>query len=865
MQQRPGEVKIKFLFDGGGYSQGQLAIVSTRGMEGVQPGSKLFIQEAAYRAASNSDFGHIVINDETEGAYFSGILGTSDSQNYNSGTYLGGKTFKMLPGDTFIFMLVPDGKVQEVLDQPSVEGAKHPLFSIAPANPNAASHVGQLLDVFGDGTTLAMEDLRVDTGSDLDANDLIFKLEGAVGYVPKMSDVIGSASDWRYSPLGQEIFAYVSTNDNPDKGLPGDPTRDPIIPAPQIPQTNADQGGNSLSSPVSIVASPTQDIIDQVSNADPTDVYRASVSQLTNAQFTVLSGEATISFLSPSGATLGTQNVSKGTHPLSLPIGLSGDVLLKIDRRGDSTASYVLPGFESQASEPFNIDLEFGSGLTASQQAILRWAARSIDSLIKQGLPSAIVDGKIIDDLNIKVDLADLDGAGGTLAQTKIDFMRYGTLLPALSQVKFDGRDIASLEKSGQLFSVAQHEFLHAIGFGNLWEAKGLVDYAKTSFSRYTGKNAVEAFQAVGGTTDSIPLESNGEGSADLHWNENLFQDEVMTKDLNAQGGTASISPVTLASLMDLGYQVNLDRSTPGWRLVNGRLQSADSGFTEAEKQSLAQLIAAAEAQPVSDIPTIAPAVDPITIAPTIWAHAERFDRDGEYYDWERVTIRPGDTISQYVYDRMANNPSSDNRSRVVKANDPAYWAFISTRNGFPNPNWIVAGDSAWLPVWHPNYEQEQEAERKRREAELKQKEEEEKKQRDKLEEAYRQNGQGGLEWYVAKPLPDFSSSAPYETSIRDLVGSLVPDDYFRFTLSRNGRVTLYLEDLLADADLYLYDSRNRLIAKSNRRGLTDEKLILDLAAGTYLARVNSLSLNRIYLHRVFKGCKRYIVEVWGK
>ena len=47
-------------------------------------------------------------------------------------------------------------------------------FSMVTANPNEAFHVGQIADVTGDGNTFVLEDLRVDTGSDRDYNDMIF-------------------------------------------------------------------------------------------------------------------------------------------------------------------------------------------------------------------------------------------------------------------------------------------------------------------------------------------------------------------------------------------------------------------------------------------------------------------------------------------------------------------------------------------------------------------------------------------------------------------------------------------------------------------------------------------------------------------
>jgi hypothetical protein len=865
-----GQVSLDYLFDGGAY-QGELAIFSLEGMEQYYSDLNDFIGEAARRALSNSDFGHVMISDATEGAKFSGILGTSDIENYNAGTYTGLKTVSMLSGDTFGVMLVPNGTVQQVLDNPYADGALRPLFSLSTKNPNDAFHLGQIADVVGDGTTFVMEDMRVDAGSDKDYNDIIFRFTGATGYAELLKDVIAPGNDWRYSQLGQQVLSYVSDYDNPDKKEPGNPTYPglPIanLPIPTIPSTVVDQGGNGLSdltgtsngvvqpnqggalpnTPTQIQASVTGDVIDQVSSIDPTDIYKVSSSQLSNTEISVLSGNTAVSILSPEGTLLSQQVLSRGDHSLTLPQNLPADVLLKFENQPGADGTYMLKGFESKAAEPFNIDIDFGEGLTASQQQIIQAAARSIEPLITQGLPSALVDGKIIDDINFKISAKDLDGAGGTLAQTKVDFMRYGTLLPAQSITNFDAADLAQLESSGQLFSVVQHEMLHGLGFGNLWEAKGLVDYAKTSFARYTGENAVAAFKEVGGLTDYINLETEGKGSADLHWNKNLFQDELMTRDLGFQTGTdgkvfAPISPVTLAALADLGYEVNLNGATPNWGLLGGTAIRAED-LTDEQIEALQKLAEEMEAQPTSDIPIIVPAVDPSTISPEIWAHAERFDLNGEYYDWELVTIQDGDTVSQYVWDRMTDPSKLDNRPRVVRANDPAYWQFVVDRNialGVEDPHLIFAGRQIWLPTWNENYEWEQEQERLRREAELNRQLEEERKERERLEEIYRQKGSGGLEWWLAKPFPDFGDKAPFETSVRDVVGSQVPDDYFRFTLSRPGYVTIYLEDLLADADLYLYDSRNRLIGKAERPGVTDEKIILNLEPGTYMVRVHS-------------------------
>ncbi|MBX9257082.1 hypothetical protein H1Q63_24670 [Desmonostoc muscorum CCALA 125] len=693
-----------------------------------------------------------------------------------------------------------------------------------------------------------------------------------------------------------ESTAILNGESTSGKGLPGNATF-PGATAPIVPQTNVDTGSNDLANPTTLIRSAIQDVIDQVSNIDPTDIYRVNINDLKNADISVLSGEISVNYLMPSGQFLGSQIFSKGNYTLQPPVGITGDVIVKIDYQGSTPGTYILNGFESKTDEPFNIDLEFEGGLTASQQATIRAAAKSVESMIAQGLPTAIVDGKLIDDVNFKISVTNLDGEGGTAAQTKIDFMRFGTMLPAQSITQFDAADIAELERSGELFSVVQHELLHGLGFGNLWEAKGLVDYAGTPLAQYNGKEAVKAFNELGGLTDNIALENEGNGSAGLHWNESLFQDEAMTADYNnAKGGNAPISIVTIASLADLGYQVNLNRSTPDFGLFGGQKFKPED-LTPEQIEAFRELAETSFGNPDEEfIYATMPEVDPNTVAPEIWAHAERAP-NGEYYDWVPYQVkawnprtRREDTLSDLAYYYLGNGTYT-------------YYKWLGDHNGVKNYNYIAAGNWIKVPIHHPNYEWEQEQERLRREAELRQRQEEEARIRREQEEAFareqervrqeaearqreaeaqqkqleeqerrlreemerrrqeeerlkeearlrelerqaeitRQQGKGGLDWFIAKSLPEFGPVDPFETRLTgETVGNLVPDDYYRFTLSRNGRITAELKQLLADADLVLYDARNRPISYSMRDGITDEQLIADLIPGTYMLRVNS-------------------------
>jgi hypothetical protein len=223
-----GKVEIDFLYDGGGY-KGELAIFNLEGMEDLD--GEAFIQEAARRALTDSPLGHIVIQDASEGAKFEGS--TRWEGNFNSGDYQGVKTFEMNPGDTFGIMLVPRGTVQQVWENPDIEGATRPLFSMASINPEDAFHVGQIADVTGDGNTFVMEDMRVDGWTDQDYNDIIFQVRGATGEAVDMDDVIDSNRDWRGTDWGQDLLEYVETtaieSDIEDIVVEDQPTGDDVV------------------------------------------------------------------------------------------------------------------------------------------------------------------------------------------------------------------------------------------------------------------------------------------------------------------------------------------------------------------------------------------------------------------------------------------------------------------------------------------------------------------------------------------------------------------------------------------------------------------------------------------------------------
>jgi hypothetical protein len=107
---------------------------------------------------------------------------------------------------------------------------------------------------------------------------------------------------------------------------------------------------------------------------------------------------------------------------------------------------------------------------------------------------------------------------------------------------------------------------LHVVGIGTLWSRLSLLSGAGTSFSRYTGAFGVGGCVSMGGTPvcpGSVPVENTGgAGTADAHWRESVFFNELMTGFVNSRatvpiGIMNPLSVMSVQSLADAGYTVN--------------------------------------------------------------------------------------------------------------------------------------------------------------------------------------------------------------------------------------------------------------------------------------------------------------------
>lgn len=211
-----GEVSVDYLFRGAGYT-GQLAIYNLEGMDKFKPGSADYNKEAARRALTASDLGNIVIKVDQQGAKYTAALPWA--ANMNKGTYKGITTVKMKPGSTFALMLVPNGTVKQVQDNPAATGSLSPLYSLPGANGYGtnAQMRGQLGDLNGQGSVFAFEDLRLSGSSDRDYDDMVFQITGARGEATPVSEVVNPAKNFTTTTVfTTQIAPYTASQQTAD-------------------------------------------------------------------------------------------------------------------------------------------------------------------------------------------------------------------------------------------------------------------------------------------------------------------------------------------------------------------------------------------------------------------------------------------------------------------------------------------------------------------------------------------------------------------------------------------------------------------------------------------------------------------------
>lgn len=331
----------------------------------------------------------------------------------------------------------------------------------------------------------------------------------------------------------------------------------------------------------------TASTINNLVMADGNDWYRFTLSTAgtTSSSVAINSsstlGDLDLELYNSAGTLIDSSEGSTNNESISLSGVAAGTYYVHvIGWQGAVTPNYsmvITPGSGGTTPPPtsggFSIQLRM-TGLTASQQAIFQQAADRWAQIIIGDLPNATYNGVAVDDLLIDASATTIDGAGGILGQAGPDRFRTGSSIPYHGSMEFDTADLANLQAGGGLIYTVMHEMGHVLGIGTIWSTRGLLSGAGTSNPLFTGAQARAQYNAIFGTNAAgVPVENTGgSGTRDAHWRESTFGNELMTGWLN--NGVNPMSRVTIASLADLGYQVDITKADsytrPGSSLLGG-------------------------------------------------------------------------------------------------------------------------------------------------------------------------------------------------------------------------------------------------------------------------------------------------------
>ncbi len=289
-------------------------------------------------------------------------------------------------------------------------------------------------------------------------------------------------------------------------------------------------------------------------------------------------------------ATVGGWILGSGANCLTATVaapGISGNPV-----------SFVATGIP--ASGPgYEVSVQYLSCVTAPQEAafvsaVARWSTIITGDVVDLagltfspglcGTNAPALVNRTVDDLLIFATIEPIDGPGRILGSAGPCFIRVANNLPVIGLMRFDVADIDALEAGGQLTSVILHEMGHVIGIGSMWNNFGLLQQASpvggpARDTYHNGAGAIAGFDAIGGATytqgNKVPVENMySSGTINSHWRESVLGSELMTGFLNSNSANP-LSLLTVRSLADFGYQINLSAADPFFLTLSLRVDPA--------------------------------------------------------------------------------------------------------------------------------------------------------------------------------------------------------------------------------------------------------------------------------------------------
>jgi hypothetical protein len=257
----------------------------------------------------------------------------------------------------------------------------------------------------------------------------------------------------------------------------------------------------------------------------------------------------------------------------------AGNYILEVSSYNQQQTNYTLSSnFAPSPTDPlqWQIQITFGpgtEGLSSATKGQIQQAAQFWQSAILQ--PSSLLAGQILPITVLGQDVTRSDGSPdlATLAFASPNItsdgvgitLQGGTATLNTRYLGFWNQGTA--DSLTNLYQTMLHEFVHVFGLGTLWEPVSMtqpdgriaevgyrfIDRATSSYNANT--YAGWAYGELLGTyrPTAVPIEPG----VFRHWDEAVFQNELMTPVAPLPGRPAGLSQLTLAALRDLGWGVN--------------------------------------------------------------------------------------------------------------------------------------------------------------------------------------------------------------------------------------------------------------------------------------------------------------------
>lgn len=205
----------------------------------------------------------------------------------------------------------------------------------------------------------------------------------------------------------------------------------------------------------------------------------------------------------------------------------------------------------------FSINVVMTSAFSQSQKAIIDVPVARCKKMVVNA-PSGVT--------GVLIEVRTSALALGQNAESKIT-MSWPVGLPKRAELILSATKLAALENDGRLADIVLHELLHCLGFGLSWNKLGkLIEIGGAHV--FVGKGATAEYGTLltAAGKDSIvagvPVEAGDvAGQSGIHWRDSVFGDELMSTAQPKAGNP--LSRMSLASLEDLGYDVELKHADP--------------------------------------------------------------------------------------------------------------------------------------------------------------------------------------------------------------------------------------------------------------------------------------------------------------